>query len=589
MNHEALQIKKQKAWRKMEKGSHSEAITLLQKVIKSQPKDAEALYLLGCCQANRRIWNDAVISLTSSIKIQSDVPQSHFALAGAYIALKQYDQAISCLNTTLKLNPKHADAHIALGNIHIVDSNFLEAKECFEKAIWVDAKSSDAHLGLGALEQESGYHAKAVPNLELALKYNPKSVPALCALANAYSNLTQKSEAKILYRKALKLDANCYEAQCSLAKLHNFNAEYDKAIKLIEPLIKKKIRHSSLGMAFAQSCKHSGRCEEAIDYINDVLKKPGLSKFEIKGLHFAAGKVLDGMKQYDEAFYHYKAANDAVSHLYDSVSNTQNVTNIIETYTPGFFMESPVAKVRAKRPIFIVGMPRSGTSLTEQIMAAHSNVYAAGELDALFNISRKMKKDLEREEACSLNVKNLSQENLDNMANKYLKKLSEISKNEDYVTDKMPHNFYLLGLIQLLFPEARIIHCRRDPMDTCLSIYFQDFSESHAYAKNLFNIGTHYFQYQRLMDHWNKVLSIPILEINYEDLVSNQEKTTRRILEFCDLNWEEECMQFHKVRRTIDTASFDQVRQPLYTKSIQRWKHYEKYLDDLKKGLIREF
>jgi len=589
MDQQSLQIKKQKAWRKMEKGSHSEAMPILQKVLKSQPNDAEALYLLGCCQASRHLWNEAIKSLEASINTHANVAQSHYALAGARIALGQLDEAELCINKALKLNPNLPDAHVVLGSIKIKQNNVIEAKEHFEKALTIDNKSSEAYFNLGVLEQDDGFINKAVSKFELALKYNPKSVHALCALANALSNLTRKDEAKVLYRKALKIDKNCYEAQSSIAMLHNFNGDYDKAIKLIDPLLKKKVRHSTLGIAFAQSCKRSGRCEEAIEYIDDVLKKPGLTPSEIKGVNFAAGKVLDGMNRYDEAFAHYKAGNDAIAHLYDSLGNVQNITDIIETFSPALFINTPVAKARGKHPIFIIGMPRSGTSLTEQIMAAHSNVYAAGELTTLFDISCKMKQELGGEDAYPFYVKNLNQSNLDEMANAYLNKLESFSVQAEYVTDKMPHNFYLVGLIQILFPNARIIHCKRDPMDTCLSIYFQDFSEVHKYAKDLFNTGTHYFQYQRLMEHWKQVLSIPILDVDYENLIGNQEAETRRILEFCELDWEETCLQFHKVKRTIDTASFDQVRQPLYTKSVQRWKNYEAHLDELKKGLQREF
>ncbi|MDH5570788.1 MAG: sulfotransferase [Gammaproteobacteria bacterium] len=589
MNQEALQIKKQKAWRRMEKGDHSEAISILQKVIKSQPKDAEALYLLGCCQANRYLWKEAINSLESSIKIQPNVPQSHFALAGARIALGQLDDALNSLDTTLKLNPGLADAYVALGNIRIKQDNFIDAREHFNQALKIDSGSSDAYLGLGLLDQEAGDHKEAVVQLEKSLKYNSKSITTLCALANSLANLTKKNEAKALYRKALKIDKNCVEAQCSLAMIHNFNAEYDKAIKLIDPLLKKKILHPTLGIAFAQSCKHSDRCQEAIDYIDAILKKPGLSRFEVKGLNFAAGKILDGMKQYDSAFTHYKNGNEAISYLYESVANKQYIDDIMKTFTTALLMNTPVAKSEGKHPIFIVGMPRSGTSLTEQILAAHPNVFAAGELATLFNISCQMKQDLGGEKPFPFYIEKLNQDNVDEMANAYLEELSNRSGLEEYVTDKMPHNFYLVGLIQLLFPGARVIHCRRDPMDTCLSIYFQDFSEVHKYAKDLFNIGTHYNQYQRLMDHWKQVLSIPILDIHYEELVSDQETVTRRLLEFCGLEWDKNCLQFHSIKRTIDTASVDQVRQPLYTKSVKRWKNYEKYIDELKKGLEREF
>lgn len=589
MLNQQLTHKKQQAWKKMSKGHHAEAISILKKVLKVAPNDAETLYLFGCCQAGLHFWNEAKKSLENSIKIQPDIPQSHFSLAGVCIALNQLDEATSCLKTALKFNPNLADAYVVLGDIQIKQGNFPDAKESFNKAIKIDKKTSDAYLGLGLLETDAGYPKRAIHEFELALQYNPESVAALCAMANSLSNLTRKNEAEVLYRKALKIDKNCYEAQCSIAMLHNFNAEYDKAIKLIEPLLKKKIRYSTLAVAFAQSCKHSGRCTEAIEYVNDVLKKPGLSQSEIKGLHFSAGKVLDSMGRYDDAFKHYKQANDAITYLYDSVASAKYISDIIEVFSPALFISTPAAKTTGKRPIFIVGMPRSGTSLTEQIMAAHSNVYAAGELETLFNISCEMKNDLGGEDVYPFYVKKLNKDNLEDMATTYLKKLSDLSAQEEYVTDKMPHNFYLLGLIQLLFPDARVIHCKRDPMDTCLSNYFQDFTEAHKYAKNLFDIGTHYHQYQRLMEHWKNVLSIPILDVSYEDLVNDQEVVTRRILGFCDLDWQEDCLQFYNVKRTIDTASFDQVRKPLYTKSVQRWRHYEKYLDKLKEGLGREF
>ncbi len=585
----ASQIKKQKAWKKMERGAHSEAISILNKVIKSQPDDAEALYLLGCCYATRQSWGEAISSFEKSIKINQGVAQTHFALAGARLALGQLDEAIRCLNETLKLNPSSADAHVILGDIQIKKDDFIGAREHFDKALKLNPKSSDAYLGLGLLERETGAHKKAIHQLELALKYNEKSVPAICALANSLANLTRKDEAKILYLKALKIDKNSVEAKSSLAMIYNFYGDYEKSLKLIEPLVKKQILHSTLAIAFAQSCKYSNRCEEAVDYINQVLKKQGLSRNEIKGLNFAAGKIMDNMKRYDSAFSYYRAGNEAISYLYDSVANTQYINDIIKTFNPSLFMNTPTSNNRGKRPIFIVGMPRSGTSLTEQILAAHPNVYAAGELDTLFKTSSQAKHSLGGEDGFPYYINKLDQNNIDEMANIYLNKLSSISGKEEFVTDKMPHNFYLVGLIQLLFPEAKVIHCKRDPMDTCLSIYFQDFSEVHQYAKDLFNIGTHYYQYNRLMDHWTTVLSIPILNVQYEDLVTDQEETTRKILNFCELDWNDDCLQFHNVKRTIDTASVDQVRQPLYSQSIKRWKHYEKHLDELKAGLQREF
>jgi hypothetical protein len=183
----------------------------------------------------------------------------------------------------------------------------------------------------------------------------------------------------------------------------------------------------------------------------------------------------------------------------------------------------------------------------------------------------------------------LGRPDLDYMAAQYLECLNEISQKAERVTDKMPHNFYYLGLAQLLFPGARVIHCVRNPLDTGLSIYFQDLNAGHPYQRSLFDIGVHYHQYKRLMGHWKQVLSLPILEVSYEELISEQEIVTRRMLEFCELEWDDRCLKFHKAGRTVRTASYDQVRQPLYSTSVARWKNYEHHLQDLVRGLQRGY
>ena len=584
-NQQASQLTKQKVWRKIERGRYSDALLILKKFIKAQPGDAEAQHMVGCCHASLSQWNEAQKHLQSSIQIQPHIPQSHYALAGVLKALGQTSEAVKSLNNVLSLNSRHTDAYVALANIEMKQGKFSDARNHLERALKIDPKMSDAYFALGRLEQESGEHKKAVPYFEQAINHNVKFVKALCAMGNALGNLARKDEAKNYYLKALQVDPNSVEANSSLAMLYNFNAEFNKAYQLINPMLKKKVYQASLAIAFARLCEHVDRCQDAIDYIEKVLKQTDISNAQRKGLYFAAGKVLDSMGQYDNAFAKYKLGNDAMGQNYDSAENIKETDDIIQTFTPELFLKLPLAGNRDERPIFIIGMPRSGTSLTEQILAAHSDVCAAGELETLFEISCNTKLNPENKGPFPFYVDKLNQDGVDNMADTYLKHLDTFSGQTLRLTDKMPHNFNLLGLVQLLFPKARIIHCRRDPMDTCLSIYFQDFSEGHKYAKNLLDIGAHYVQYQRLMKHWQKVLSIPIFVIQYEDLVSNQADVTKNLLKFCGLEWNDDCLHFHSVKRTIDTASYDQVRQPLYTKSVKRWKHYESHLDDLKKSL----
>ncbi len=580
---------KQQARQKMSKGRYSEAIILLQKIIKLVPVDAEAQYMLGCSLARLGQLNEAIHAFEHSIKIQPNVAQTHFALSGAWLALGQQAEAINSLNTVLQLNEKMPEVHVALAKIQAKQGNIVEAHKHLERALEINPKISDASLALGSIQLESGDYKKALPYFEQALKYNSKNPEALCGMAISLGNQSRMKEARNYYRKAIRINPNNVEAVSGLAMIYNFSGEYDKAIDLIHPLLKKKIYHSTLSIAFLQSCKHSDRCQEAIDYVNEVLKQPGLSQFALKNMHFTAAEVMDRMQHYEAAFAHYKAGNEAMNPLYDTVAHTQYINNLVDVFTPDLFMKIPRAHNKNKRPVFIVGMPRSGTSLTEQILAAHPKVYAAGELDVLSVITQQMKFKLGNKEAFPFYIGKLGQDKIDEMAKQYLDRLTGLSKQAERVTDKMPHNFYMVGLIQLLFPEARVIHCKRDPMDTCLSIYFQNFNEEHKFAKDLFNIGTHYHQYQRLMEYWKQVISIPMLEVNYEELVSDQEVVTRRMLEFCELDWDENCLQFHKLKRKVNTASYDQVRQPMYTKSVARWRHYEPFLDELKAGLQRAY
>jgi len=589
INPQEIQTKKQRAWQRMSKGRYQDALKQLSKIIKQSSKDAEAMYMLGCCYANLRQLTKALNAFESSIHIMPDVAQSYFAYAGALIAVGEQDKAASSLEKALALNDEMADAHYALADLMIARGDFEDAKDHINRALELDPKMSDAYLALGRIEQEYGYHKTALPYLEKAVQYNNKNVNALCLLALSLTNLTRKKEAKNYYKKAIKIDKNCVEAISSLASNYAFNGEYEKAEELIKPILKKEVIHPTLAIAFARICQRTGQCTEAIDYIERALQLEGLSKPVIKSLNFTAGGLLDKKGDYDKAFSFYKAGNDVMKKMYDTVSHKKYINDLIAAFSPEFYIKHSGEYNPDVRPVFIVGMPRSGTSLTEQILAAHQNVYAAGELEYLYKLTLNSRSAIKNEKEYPGYIDDLSVQQLKQIGDHYLDKIISLSSDAVRVTDKMPHNFYLLGLIQLVLPGAKIIHCTRNPMDTSLSIYFQDFLEEHRYAKDLFSIGTHYNQYQYLMDYWKSVLTIPILDLPYEDLVSDQEATTRKVLDFCGLDWNPACLDFHKVERTIDTASVHQVRQPLYKKSVARWRNYEKHLDDLKEGLSREF
>jgi hypothetical protein len=310
-------------------------------------------------------------------------------------------------------------------------------------------------------------------------------------------------------------------------------------------------------------------------------------------LHFALGKLQDELADYDAAFANFAAGNGIEKRPFDHLANAVFFEHIKDTYAREK-THLAVSNNDSTVPIFIVGMPRSGTSLVEQILASHPRVYGAGELTAINYLMTHF--DLLTGNATfPSGAATVSVTVLNEISHKHIKHLRALSdeagmKDVLRVTDKMPHNFICLGLIAQLFPKAKIIHCQRDPLDTCLSIYFQHFNTHHAYANDLTALGQYYRQYDSLMKHWQAVLpsTMPILNINYEALVADQATWSRRLIEFAGLDWDEACMRFFNAKRNVNTPSYDQVRKPIYTKSVERWRHYDAHIASLKHALFAE-
>jgi hypothetical protein len=230
-------------------------------------------------------------------------------------------------------------------------------------------------------------------------------------------------------------------------------------------------------------------------------------------------------------------------------------------------------------------MPRSGTSLVEQNLSSHPKVHGAGELPHITWITNSLSKMTPSGKSYPECTRELTQEHMNECATQYLGMLTQLGHDALRITDKMPHNFRHLGLIELLFPGARVIHVARDPLDTCLSCYFQEFSAAHAYTRTLRDLGTHYRDYERLMQHWRSALGIPMLTLQYEDVVANLEKFSRQLIEFCGLEWNDTCLDFHRQDRVVQTLSSEQVRKPIYTSSVGRWKNYRLHLGELQEAL----
>jgi hypothetical protein len=335
----------------------------------------------------------------------------------------------------------------------------------------------------------------------------------------------------------------------------------------------------------------SPRCErelEAIALIDRQLQSSSgsLSKRDQSSLHFATANLLDRLGRYDEAFERASRANVLRGVKYDAKLVERLVDQFIEYFSRKTLTRLPRANHGIDTPVFIVGMPRSGTSLVEQILASHAAIDGAGERDWVFRLWETV---VQRSGGPTTSlaecVDRLSLDDVNAMAGQYHQTIRQFSPYAARVIDKTPTNFMHLGLIAMMFPMARVLYCRRDPLDTCLSCYMTDFAAGSNFSFDLASAGHFHRQNERLMEHWKSALDIPILEVQYEKVVDGLEAESHRMLEFLGMPWDENCLHFAQSPRAVSTASRDQVRHPIYRKSIGRWRHYESHLHPLQAAL----
>ena len=302
-------------------------------------------------------------------------------------------------------------------------------------------------------------------------------------------------------------------------------------------------------------------------------------------LHMAAGASCHNAEAYGDAFEHYRNGNLLKDVVFDIHGYTKHVDALIENFDRQHFQRTTDWGNPSDVPVFILGMPRSGTSLVEQILASHSRVHGSGEREEMLQLADRLSEHVNDSRPYPACVDALTEDLSRDIAGHFLGVLKRADPHAARITDKMPGNFHHVGLIATLFPNAKIIHCRRDPRDTCLSIFFGDFVGNHPYSYDLTNLGRYYRQYERVMAHWHDVLPGRILDVKYENLVDKQEDWSRRMVKFCGLDWESGCLDFHKNTRNVRTRSNAQVRQPIYRSSIERWRPYEAHLEPLMTAL----
>ena len=493
-----------------------------------------------------------------------------------------------------RIDPLDAESWFRLGTINLQFSALAQAEACFRQVVKLEPRLAIAYYNLGrSLELQGAIQGKyddAIAVYRQLLQISP-DIEAYFNIGVIYTQQGKFEQALNTYREAHSIDPDNPRLVAAEASIYEKLGDYEKAYARVQPLIEAGRETPELALVLASLSPHLNCRQQSIDLMERLLARGDLSgNYNSRiHLHFALGKLLDGAGNFDRAFQHFREGNSLIRHAFDLGAYQRFVDDSIQTFDKEFVRQAPRAKNRSDHLIFIVGMPRSGTTLVEQILDSHPQVFGCGELGDIGNMAYSLPGILETKERYPQCVVSLEQEGCNMLAQRYHQHVRELSGGVDFTADKMPLNFNHLGLIALLFPNAKIIHCTRDPLDTCLSCYFQNFGSANSglgFTANLAALGTYYHQYQRLMQHWKATLDLPVLDVSYEALVANQEKVTHQILEFCGLPWDKQCLKFYDSGRVANTPSYDQVREPIYQKSVQRWKHYEQYLEPLRRALF---
>jgi tetratricopeptide (TPR) repeat protein len=538
------------------------------------PKFFELYNILGVANSKLGRHEDAIANYKKAILVNPEFAGGHYNLGNAYRDLGRPEDAAACYARTIQIKPDFVDAHLNLGNIYKNLGRFEDAIANYAKALDLRPDYAHGHNNLGDALNDLGRYDEAIVKFIAALQIQPDLAEAHNNLGNAYKHLGRHEDAVASYEKAadIKPDyADAYNnlgaAFTDLGRREDAIASYSRALE-IKPDFARAHRNLSTIKRYRSS-------DPQISQMSDLLAHAALPVNDQMNLNFGLGKANDDLGQYAQAYDYFSQGNRLrKSMLGYSISTDQELFCQIKS---AFESENPVSGAptttrnpSGPTPVFIVGMPRSGTSLVEQVLASHSHVHGAGELKTLESGIKE----------CGGLQSEFSAAQWEELGRYYRSGVEKLGASERCVTDKMPLNFRWIGFIRYALPEAKIIHVKRDARATCWSIFKHCFAtDGNAYAYDMNDITAYYDLYRDMMDFWEEKFRGKIYHLNYEQLTENQEGETRNLLKQVGLEWQDQCLEFHKAERVVATASALQVREKIYTGSSQAWRKYEQFLE----------
>jgi tetratricopeptide (TPR) repeat protein len=605
-----------------QRGKLQEAGIALREALHINPNNTQALNNLGILHYDRKEYEEAAACYTKALSKSRNYPEAHNNLGNALRALGRQDEAIDAYQKAILLREQYPEAYNNMASV-LRDKGMLpEAEHAYRKAISQRKDYVEAYVNLAILLDNNDRSDEALRMLGDALKISPRHLGTLVQIARIQFRKSNYEQAEQAARLALRTDPKSPEALAVLGQVLHETDRLHEAVAVFEAALRLKPTLTEVNSVYGVCLKSLGRMDDAKRQFERTLElAPGafgiyanladLQKFTpdnphlaaMEGimaeaaepasdrympLHFALGKAYDDLGQYERAFQHFKTgtAQKRAKLKYDEAQTLGFIDSIREIFNEDFIRNPPIQGSRSEVPVFIIGMPRSGSTLIEQVLSNHPDTFGAGEIKEFsrqINMLRGRFPGLPRYPHI---VQKMSPGQYNLVADGYLNKLLALSPGSARITDKLLTNYYFVGLLHVLFPKARFIHTRRNPVDTCLSAYTKLFKDDMPHSYDLGELGRYYRKYEELMAHWEAILPPGVMKtVVYEDVVNDMPAMARELIDFLGLPWNDACLSFHESSRPVKTASVVQVRQPVYSSSVGRWKRYGEELRPLIEAL----
>jgi Flp pilus assembly protein TadD len=563
-----------------------EALQAFRQAVQRDPQFAEAHGNLGQLLLEANQPREALAHCEEAVRLRPHVAELHNNLGNVLRDLGRFADARASYREALRLSPNLAQPRNNMGQVLQEEGDLRGALAWYRQALQLDPHSPRIHANLASAFEEQGHFGAAAERYRTALQLDPAFAEAHNGLGFVLHQQGNFAEAMTEYREVIRLRPSFALGHCNLGNLLEELGDFKEA----EAGYRTALSHDpNLAVAHAQlaTLLRGKLPDDDLAALRRALDRPDLPIARRLALHFGLAHALDGRGEYREAAEHMRSGNALCQKLwqtqgqaYDPQAHTAFVDRLMAACTPEFFARTRDFGSDDERPVFIVGLPRSGTTLTEQVLASHPKVFGAGELNYIKEDFDALPALLRRSDSPVECLAGLDRATAAQLAGRHLDRLGALDATALRVVDKMPDNYLYLGLIAVLFPRARIVYCRRDLRDVAVSCWMTHFRHIR-WASDLEHIAARFADHRRIMEHWRRVLPLSLLEVDYEETVADLEGVARRLVAWCGLDWDPACLEFHKTTRPVRTASVSQVRQPIYGRSVARWKHYETELAPL--------